>query len=101
MPRRACASSELPREAVARARRILLHDVRPEIEELLEGEQVLVCLLSPLPEADQHEILLQVPLFLGERVQASVLDGDRSLNRQRLCALHLVWCEGAMGFALA
>ncbi len=87
-------------KALARARRVLLHDMCSEVEELLEREQMLVSLLPPLAEPDQDEILLQVALFLGQRVQPRVLDRDRRLQRKRLRALHLFRREHAMALAL-
>ena len=85
----------LDAEAVARAGRVLLDDVRAEVEELLERQQVLVGLLAPLAEADQDEVLLEVALLFGERVQARVLDRHRGLQRERLRALHLFRREAA------
>ena len=87
-------------EPVARAGRVLLHDMCPEVEELLEGQQVLVCLLAPLSETDQHEVLLQVPLLLCPGVEARVLDRDRRLEREGLCALHLFRGEHATAITL-
>ena len=90
----------LDAEPVVSSRRVLLDHVCAEVEELLQREQVLVCLLAPLAEADQHEILLQVPLFLCHRVQARVLDRDRRLQRKRLSPLHFFWRERAPALAL-
>ena len=57
---------------------------------------MLVGLLAPLPEPDQHEILLEVALLLRQRVQARVLDRHRGLDGERLRALHLVGPEPAV-----
>ena len=82
-------------QAIARAWRVLLDDVGAEVEELLERQQVLVRLLPPLPETDEDEILLQVSLLLGERMQARVLDRHRGLDREGLRPLHLLGLEAA------
>src|SRR2546428_12775976 len=74
--------------------------MRTEVEELLEGEEVLVGLLPPLAEADEHEVLLQVTFLFGERVQPRVLDRHRGLYRQGLRALHLLWREPTVAVAL-
>src|SRR5260370_34863272 len=71
-----------------------------EVEELLEGEQVLVRLLSPLAEADENEVFLQVPFLFRERVEARVLDRDRGLQSKALRTLHLFGGEGTLAVAL-
>src|SRR5947209_57162 len=90
----------LDADPVARPRRVLLDDVGAEVEELLQREQVLVRLLSPLAEPDEDEVLLQVALLLRERVQASVLDRHRRLHGERLRALHLLGLERTRASAL-
>ena len=90
----------LDSEAIASARRIVLDDVRAEVEELLQRQQVLVGLLAPLSKADQHEVLLEVTLLLGEGVQPGVLDRDRGLHRQGLRASHFFRRELAVAAAL-
>ena len=87
-------------DALAGTRSLVLDDMSPEVEELLQGQQVLVGLLAPLAESDQHEILLQVTLLLRQRVQAGVLDRHRCLQRQALRALHLLWREGVLAVTL-
>src|ERR1700682_4396778 len=87
-------------QAVTRAGRILLDDVCPEVEELLQREQVLIGLLAPLAEADEHEILLQGPLLFRKRMEARVLDGDRRLKRKALRPLHLFGGEAAAALTL-
>src|SRR5258708_36727035 len=82
------------------ARRILLDDVRPEVEELLQREQVLVRLLPPLAEADEHKVLLQVPLLFRQRMQAGVFDRPRCLQGKALGPLHLFWREPAPAITL-
>ena len=77
-----------------------LAGTRSLVLELRQGQQVLVCLLAPLAETDQHEILLQVTLLLRQRVQAGVLDRHRCLQRQALRALHLLWREGVLAVTL-
>src|SRR5258708_6851852 len=54
---------------------------------------MLVRLLSPLAEADEHEVLLEVALLLRQRVEARVLDRHRGLQRESLRALDLVGRE--------
>ena len=90
----------LDSDLIARPGRVLLHHMGAEVEELLQRQQVLVRLLSPLAEADQNEVLLQMALFLGQRVKTSVLDRHGSLERKRLRSLHLVRREPAPVFTL-
>src|ERR1700694_4517147 len=91
----------LDAKPVARTGRILLDDVGAKVEELLQGQQVLVSLLAPLAEADQDEVLLQVALFLRKRVQACVLDRHGCLQAEALGALNLLRRELAVARALA
>src|SRR5260370_40265984 len=53
----------LAADPLAASGRVLFDDMRAEVKELLEREQVLVCLLSPLAEADENEAFLHVPLL--------------------------------------
>ena len=71
----------------------MFHDVGPEVEELLQRQQVLISLLSPLAEPDEDEILLEVALFLGQSMQPCILDRDRRLQREALGALDLLLRE--------
>ena len=87
-------------EPLARARRLVLDDQRPEVEELFQRQQVLVGLLAPLAEADQHEVLLQVPLLLCQGVQPSVLDRDGGLQCEPLRPLHFFWAVRVHAVAL-
>src|SRR5258706_15222915 len=86
----------LAADALAASGRVLLDDVGAEVKELLEREQVLVRLLSPLAEADENEVFLQVPFLFRERVEARVLDRDRSLQSKALRRLHLFGGEGTL-----
>ncbi len=84
----------LPRaDASAGSGAVVFHDLRPEVEELFQRQQVLVSLLSPLAEPDQDEILLEVAPFLGQCMQPCTLDRDRSLQREALGALDLLLHE--------
>src|SRR5260370_9914907 len=89
----------LAADALAAAGRVLLDVMGAEVEELLEREQVLVRLLSPLAEADENEVFLQVPFLFRERVEARVLDGDRGLQSKALRPLHLFGGEGTLAVA--
>src|SRR5260370_36006288 len=89
----------LAADALAASGGVLLDDMGAEVEELLEGEQVLVRLLSPLAEADENEVFLQVPFLFRERVEARVLDGDRGLHSKALRTLHLFGGEGTLAVA--
>src|SRR5258708_19988602 len=86
----------LAADALAASGRVLLDDMGAEVEELLEREQVLVRLLSPLAEADENEVFLQVPFLFCERVEARVLDRDRGLQSKALRTLHLFGGEGTL-----
>ena len=79
----------------------MLHDVDAEIEELLERLQVLIRLLTPLSKTDQHEVLLQVTLLFGERMEPCVLDRNRRPEREALNAFHLFGRESAQMVSLA
>ena len=86
-------------DALTRRRGVLLDHVGAEVEELLEREQMLVGLLAPLAESDQHEIFLQVPFLFSQRVKPRVLDRDSGLQRQALRTLHLLGREGPHSIA--
>src|ERR1700680_4279784 len=91
----------LPRsDSLASAGSVVLDHMRTEVEELLEGQQVLIRLLAPLAKADEHEVLLQVPLLLGQRMQPGVLDRHRRLEGEALRAHDLVRREGVPAAAL-
>ena len=87
-------------QALPAAVGVSLDDVDPEVEELLEGEQVVVGLVAPLAEAEHDEVLLDVLLLLGQGVQPGVLDGDRCLGGETPGQLHLLVGEGPRLVAL-
>src|SRR6266851_6749881 len=89
----------LAADALAASGRVLLDDMRAEVEELLERKQVLVRLLSPMAEANENEVFLQVPLLFCESVEARILDRDRGLQSKALRTLHLFGGEGTLAVA--